>query len=409
MIRKNILPVLFYTGFFIILVFSIIIKSSYSYGMLILLIVSTIIIMKKDSITLSRTEKIFFAIIALYAIILIPLNIIHGDSGSLYEYPLRLLLFLPLFFSFRYFQTPVNIFFLVIAIAISIASIMVSWDGLVRNQLRPSNGLNPIFYGEISLLYSIILVIGLMHLADKPSSRGKLALVVFFVLAISLGILGTILSGSRGSWVAVPVAFSILFIFARKQSKKWLLLIVTMLGVIFTISYFIPQTNLANRITLAKHDISEFYNQNFSTSLGLRLGLWQNSHFFFTEKPLLGWGEQGFLDEKARLIQQGTIDPALSHIGHLHNQYLEVLVKQGAIALFLLLMFLYVPLHYFIKSILSRNDAEARHIALLGIITVCSFAIYGLTDILLQFNVGLTLYFIIVIYCISYLVKSRAQ
>lgn len=249
--------------------------------------------------------------------------------------------------------------------------------------IRPYNigFLATIPFSDMALLFGVIALISI----GWNNLNEKLA-VLLKVLACGAGIYVTILSQTRGSWLAIPVfAMTALMLFRNLRIRYRLgILIVTLvtLGAVCTYSDVVR-----TRIAAAKADMTQYADQeNVDTSLGFRLQLWRASWELFKENPVVGVGRENFSDGLESLAARNVITPLAGSFSHSHNEILFNMAILGAFGLLAILSIYLVPGYYFARE-LKHPDSIVRTAAGMGLVLCLGFFVFGLTDMMFFWSV----------------------
>ncbi|HYD79484.1 MAG TPA: O-antigen ligase family protein [Paucimonas sp.] len=242
----------------------------------------------------------------------------------------------------------------------------------------------PIMFGDIAL------VLGLMALASIERFVGtRLAMLPY--LAFLAGAAASVLSGSRGGWIALLFSFVPLYSYGRPAMKRRIAVLVAVSAVLFAAGYFIPETNIRQRVAEAANDISLYRESGHANSpVGSRFEMWQAAWTMFSEHPLLGVGRANFHEALNQLIARGETSPAVGIYHHAHNEMLNALATQGLLGGFALLFIYAAPLAFFIRCL--RRDDTAKPFALAGLLLVLSFIDFGLSQVLFAHHLGTAFY-----------------
>src|SRR5690625_317089 len=140
---------------------------------------------------------------------------------------------------------------------------------------RATGHTKAIQYCTLSMLLGQWCLAGLMC-AHHPA-RPPLLWVLFFAVGALLGVTVSLLSGSRGGWVGLPL---VLLVFHRSYSdifhKKILLLIAFILIGGAAAIYLTPNLGVQARIHEAYSDIHAYWVQDKpETSIGQRFEMWK--------------------------------------------------------------------------------------------------------------------------------------
>lgn len=242
-------------------------------------------------------------------------------------------------------------------------------------------------FGNISLLLGLLSAIGLIW---SISNKKNLFTNGIFIAAIVLGLSGSALSGSRGGWIAMPLAtIGTIYIFRQKIKPSYISFFTISVLILSSILYLTPKTNVATRFKEAQSDIANYISGDTTTSLGTRFELWRGAFIIFKESPIIGIGEKAYTERLKELIDSGVIKPAI--VSHAHNDFLDALAKNGIIGL-IAIIFLYVaPLYLFLNS---QNSIDINHLCLNAAgCTFCTcYMSFGLSQSFLLHNSGVMVY-----------------
>lgn len=229
---------------------------------------------------------------------------------------------------------------------------------------------------------NLALASGLMGLCGLSTFRHtRLAWVPG--LALLCGMIASILSGSRGGWLALPLVAIPLLIYGRRLYGRGLLIVGALLLVLVAIACAVPAMGMAARITTAVAEVQRYLALgDATTSVGIRLELWRASVMMFAEHPWLGVGRDNFHEVLNALAAQGRLQqsPALAFSSS-HNDLLHCLATGGVLDASLLLLMYIAPLRYFAAQ-LRRPDQGQHALALAGMVVVVAFIGFGITDVM---------------------------
>jgi (heptosyl)LPS beta-1,4-glucosyltransferase len=193
------------------------------------------------------------------------------------------------------------------------------------------------------------------------------------ILAAILGLVASFLSGSRGGWIALPGLATVLIWHAWHRIARWQVTAATFAFVALAITaYAVPQTGVRDRIAEAQFEIENYFaTGEANTSVGARLEMWRTAWMIFREHPWLGVGMGGYAREKADLIEQGIVDPAITQFNHPHNEYLAALATRGVVGFASLLLLFGIGLKVFYER--YRNPRLDPAFGLAGLVVVVAF------------------------------------
>ncbi|NLW05578.1 MAG: O-antigen ligase family protein, partial [Pseudomonadaceae bacterium] len=172
--------------------------------------------------------------------------------------------------------------------------------------------------------------------------------------------------------------------------KLKLVLLIILLSFIALV-YLIPQTGVKTRISQAFYDVEMYFSgESKNTSVGLRFDMWQGAIKLIIDKPLTGWGREGYHEGMQALANQGEVT-AFAVENHAHNDFLDSFARRGLLGLLTLLMLYLVPLHLFSNYLASPN-MELRAVATAGALLPVAFIDFGLSQAFLEHNSGVMIY-----------------
>ncbi len=206
--------------------------------------------------------------------------------------------------------------------------ILALWQVWGLGMERATGYTNAIQWGNLALLLACLTAVSLAVFWRQHSAlwRAGMGLAVILSLAASL------LSQSRGGWLALAAVCPLwLWLTWRLRPRMFGRLLAAMATLLVALTLVLALTPRFNeRIALAAIEISAYLdNGKTDTSLGLRLAQYRLVTQLIPQKPLLGWGAHGFLDEMQRRVDAGEYGPEMMHYPQIHNDFLDAWVKVG--------------------------------------------------------------------------------
>lgn len=404
---KQIKPLIIQLCYLLFGVLCISTRSGYSYAPAVLLLMSLPLLFRKQTYQiLDRNSWLLFGIFLIYPLI-------HGlsiliDGGMLKEFdrPSKIIMGAAvLLFCLR---NPPRFKWLMVGIATGAitAGGRALYDRLITGYDRAFEWMVPIQGGDISMSLGLVSLCGVMW-AIKTANR---SLTVYFAAASAFGVLGSILSGSRGGWVLFPVILFVLYRIFKDWFSTKVKLGMSLALALLVIFCLMPQSGVPKRIEAAKSDISLYFSgKNKNTSLGHRFEIWKSSVDSFLEKPVFGWGRYGVRLSQEQQYKQGLITKAAYDFNsHAHNQFLDEMAKRGIIGLSALLALLLIPLYLFKQYLQPSFSPEARTLGAAGVIVVLSTIDYSLSQAFLYHSSGIVFYCVSVIFLYSALRSQQS-
>jgi ADP-heptose:LPS heptosyltransferase/O-antigen ligase len=231
-----------------------------------------------------------------------------------------------------------------------------------------------ITFGDLAIAMGMMAICSL-----NPSSRMR----YLPMLALLAGLVASVLSGSRGGWLAMLLAVVPLVRYGHSMHGKHLLLALGVTALLSVLAYFIPATGIALRVHEGISDVQGYFARgDATTSLGIRLELWKAAWLMFQEHPWLGVGRDNFDMALHALADRGLLQqsPALAY-SSAHNDVLHFLATGGLLD-FSLLIAMYVAPFQFFRKMFHAPDRGQRRMALAGMVLVLCFVGFGLTDVM---------------------------
>ena len=376
-----------------------------SLSALLILFLSLIVLICRYPIdmTLSKKEKILIFSIVILPVV-IALDVVLRDLKLRHlDVYLRFILGLPIYFALR--EVKLNLGPLVIGILVGAisAGIFAIYQKYYLNELFAHGKVSKINFGNISLLLGMMSLAGLFIINDIPWKK-TFSMVTF--LAFILGITGSLLSGSRGGWIAIPFFIGLYLVyFPINRNFKIVSVIILMLGMFVTYN---ANSYVKSRIDMAYKNTTAYFvsdqKKTAKTSVGIRLEIWKASWMIASEHPLIGVGSGQFRKALKEKIDAGKIKK-IKLYDHAHNEPLHILVITGVVG-FLAYIMLYAGVtYYFYRSLLTSNITRVRYLSFLGIMLTGAYLNFGLTNFSFGHNI-MILFFALMVVIFAGMIKS---
>ncbi len=366
--------------------------SGYSWGAAILAISGLVILCQKTHWPeYTRDDvKIIFAI-GLFAALWLLEVALESQGMSRAERPLKFYAaIIATFFLFKY-PPRIEFFWAGIATGAIGAGSWAAWQNVFEGISRARGFTHLIQYGNISLLLGVSCLAGMGWALTKKDK--KTLWVILLGLGFVFGLVGSALTGARGGWVALPFVTVVLYLIYRDVlNKKLVFTGITLLAVVISAIYFIPATGVKSRVASAITELNNYSeNRVRTTSVGVRLEMWRASLLLIPEKPLFGWGREGYESERNRMIEENTVHEGIGRYTSVHNEFIDTTLKRGLFGLISLLLMYFIPVFLFRKGTKSLDLTE-RSVATVGILLPTCFMAFGLTQVFFSHNSGVMVY-----------------
>jgi O-antigen ligase len=285
------------------------------------------------------------------------------------------------------------------------AGIYAVWQVVDMGINRAGGNTQIIQFGNICMLLSLLSLSGNGWAGKQTNPKLWCGLLALGFLG---GAAGSVLSGSRGSWVAFLVGILIVFWgFRDRLNLKAASALTVTLGVIVAVAWFTPQSSLQTRTAQAFDDFATYANgEHAHTSVGSRLEMWEAAMIIGAEKPLLGWGKFGYEVRKAEYIKQGRFSDYLASYTHAHNEFFDAWSKRGAFGLIALVLLFLLPTIAFCKGFSEINPAT-RSFAVAGAIVPGACAVFSMSQGFFSHNSGSMVYAFMTVILWAFFQQSR--
>ena len=250
---------------------------------------------------------------------------------------------------------------------------------------RPAALTNPILFGDLALTLGLVAV-ATRPLADRIASRSR---TIASVAAVSLAVVASVLTQSRGSWIAGPALLVVLALQYRDslspRSATAFGLVIAFAITFAAVSHSgAPVRYLENGVgdTMA-YIVGPRDLEVRSTSIGARFEMWRSAAGGFRSEPIFGIGWGNLRDRFNADVDAGVRVPRIAQYNHAHNQFISSTASGGVVGLAALLALFGVPAWMFFRALLDR-DPQIVALGAAGLIVVVGFALFGLTEAILE-------------------------
>jgi O-antigen ligase len=330
--------------------------------------------------------------------------------GSM-DRPAKYLLALPCIFYLMTFEPRASWLWMGVAVGAVGSGLAGLYQALVLALPRANGFTNAIQYGNLSMLLAVMS--GLLLVVQWK--RWVLWQRWLLVAAIVLGGTGSVLSQSRGGWLALvlllPVCAWLLVRTTGQRRVYWGLCAIALAAAALSQVPAVEQ-----RVDEARHEMQTYQQQGDGrSSVGQRLAHWKLAWQMGWDRPLTGWGRAGYEAEKARRVAAGLAHPVVLEFSHAHNEALDLFAKRGLPGVLLLLAFYGIPLVMFwptahrIRDGAGKMDRESLSLCLMGVLLPLSYIGFGLTQVFLAHNSGNMFYLFMCPLLLAALHERRAR
>lgn len=369
---------------------ALVVPSGYSLGAVMLLLGSIALLIKRPTLGLNRRDWLVIAAMLAYAAVSMLEVWWDGQSSSGLDKPSRFVLAIPAMLLVMAYPPKLSYLWAGLAIGAIGAGSWAGWQKLVERELRADGYTHVIQFGNLSMLMGILCLAGLGWAWVQPRRMPWLALLLVGAL---MGLLGSLFSGSRGGWVGLPFVLLVLYRGYGRYLSGWVkgsLLVGLVAGA--SLMYALPQTGVEARFHEAFNDVSLYISDDSQiTSVGARFEMWKGATQLILEKPLIGWGDNGYQEGIQALADEDVIHHYVTIFGHPHNEFLNAWAKRGLVGLGVLLALYLIPMKFFARQ-LDSPDLELRSLAVAGVLLSVAYIDFGLSQAFLTHNSGVMMF-----------------
>ncbi|MCC2971122.1 O-antigen ligase [Massilia sp. IC2-476] len=290
-------------------------------------------------------------------------------------------------------------------IAGSIAALpFIGYQKLVLEIYRPGGFLNPITFGDIALCLALV---ALAAAIDFRHSTRKAILPALGALA---GLASTLLSGTRGGWIALVLAAILFLTYARLLRSRRVRLLLIGSFALFASTFFIPAFGVQERVGQGVHDVQTWLDGGSALSnVGIRLELWKGARTIIAENPVFGLDPLSVRAELRKLAEQGAIQDVVLPFEHLHNDLLQAQASGGIFGLLAYLGILGAPFAFFARAAGQGRSQSSPQFApaLAGMLVVLSYFGFGLTEVIFWSLKGSMFYVLMVALLMGFCLTAK--
>ncbi|TQV62036.1 MAG: O-antigen ligase family protein [Halothiobacillaceae bacterium] len=377
------------TAVFLFFALLLVTPNTYNIGPIFLLATGVYWLARGRLTPLPSRSTILIVPFAAYFLAIATTTALSGWDMRLIDTPSRLILLIPVLWVLTQTGFRIQAIWHGAAIGAIGAFFMALYQRYASGLDRAEGFQHPIQFGDIGMLLGLLSLVAVLRFASTRQSM----LAAFSMLGALAGIMASLLSGSRGGWIGLPlIIMTLLGYYANTLGRRRILAISGLLALMLYIAFISPQTGVKDRLNAAINDITHYQHENgANSSVGARLELYKAGAMLIDDAGMFGLGEQGARDKLQAMANDGLIRPAIVDMGHFHNELLDHLIRNGFVGAIALIMLYAVPLIGFITHA-GSHDPDIKAAAVAGIITVTSVIDFGLSQKFFAHQIGLMTY-----------------
>jgi O-antigen ligase len=281
---------------------------------------------------------------------------------------------------------------------------LVAWQRLMEGVERPGGLINPITFGDLSLC------LALLSMAAAIDFRHSTRQAVWPALGALAGLTGSVLSGTRGGWVALVLAAVLFVRHGHLVPSRRVRALLLASFALFIASWFVPALGMTERVEQGVEDVRTWYAGGSAFSnVGIRLELWKGAARLIAEHPLTGLDPAEYKAELARWAVDGKIDRVVLTMPHLHNDALQAFVTGGLFGFLAWFGILAAPFAFFARAMKSGSAGAGSQFApaLAGMLVVLCYFSFGLTEVIFWSVKGSLFYALMVFLLIGFCLNAK--
>ena len=245
----------------------------------------------------------------------------------------------------------------------------------ILGEPRAKGFYHPIIFGDLAMLVALVCA------ATWPFwVRCGVCLRILFPVSIACALYASMLSGTRGGWLALPLVAGLLVFFYRRyfRSKRRLWFVIIACASLLAISPVVFPDTIGHGLGRIVHSLEKFkQGENRNSSENQRLLMWDLALEVWQQHPLIGTGLGDFQHEVAVRMEAGQTEMNVAR-GHAHNIFFESLAVTGLVGLCSMVLAIFIlP---FCAFYAHRHESGAEVVAIGGITVLIAFAVFGLTE-----------------------------
>lgn len=316
------------------------------------------------------------AITAAVAIVVpLSIDILHANPISPDPYITLILLPFIAVVIFR-FQIPSRVFFLGVLFAAITAAFLAIYEHFYQGIGRAQGFMNPIPFGDVCVVFAITLLIR----ANSTFRQNKF-IAATYLLGACCGAYASLLSGSKGGWLALTLGSAILiwrFLISVGFGRVRRLSIMALLAVSVVL---LTPNSVKSRLESGASGAVQWIKTGDITegSVSARFELWTWGILGFSNSPLIGLSQEELRELRIEASKDGRLDPRINQYPDTQdNEYIDQLANRGILGFAAMILTLVVPFLVF-RKFRSPKDQQIDDLALTGQMLPLMFAEFGLS------------------------------
>lgn len=355
------------------------------------------LLLKKKRPQITKEEKWVLAAFVAYFVVYFLSFLLNSLWGTLedpqikyLDHEVRWLSIIPIFLLLRRSQISQGVLWYSVIIGAVISGLYAIASRIwLFPGARVFGSYHSIAFGDLSIVLAFMSLLALRFFLQKHA-----AYLIFPTMAFLLGITASILSETRGAWIAVPAFLTILFFYwGRSHIPKMRIVMAVAIILVFLGAYKMPGSIISERMQLMFKEAVTYYHGNVAqNATSERLEGWLAAWEIYRDNPVFGAGPGNFQPTVQKMIAERKRSKIISTYHQPHSTYLEVMADCGTLGLAVLLGVFVIPL-WAVSSAIKLGGAGAD-VGYAGLMFIVGFVHFGLTETIFGQNVFVSSYIV---------------
>jgi O-antigen ligase len=281
----------------------------------------------------------------------------------------------------------------------------IAWQRFGLHIPRPGGLINAITFGDLALLLGLLSLAAAIDVRQAAPRQAWLA-----GLGALAGLAASVLTGSRGGWLALVPAAVLLLRYARGlDGARARALVAAGIGLLGA-AWLVPALGVQQRFVQGIADARTWYaGGSVWTNVGSRLELWKGAVMLIGEHPLFGLDFAACRLRLAEYAQHGRLDPMVLTLPHLHNDALQVLATGGVVGFVIWAATLAAPGLFFLRQLGGGMRSPQFAAALAGALVVSGYICFGMTEVIFWSVTGSLFYALMVFLLMGFCLNAKEK
>jgi O-antigen ligase len=257
----------------------------------------------------------------------------HGDKASSYEAFVPMLLAPLMVNAIVVARPPAAMLWLGSAAGASLAGLVACYQTFYLQIGRAGGAMsNIIIFGDLSVALAMFAGFGSLFWLQATQ---QLSLRLILMGAAALGMLASLLSGTKGGWLSILMLLVIWawLALAHAHWTRRLTLSLALVGAVVMVSLLLPAELVTGRIAEAFAGGYTWFSTGKVTdiSVSIRLEKWYHAVGMIADRPWTGWGKDDAIQELGRRLSAAGV---AGHWTQTENDLLQGGINHGVLGVF---------------------------------------------------------------------------